>query len=532
MKKTSAKLSETNDPSKGIRNDEPQGIFLPRPDETGLLHTVSNTSRESDHMARWLLDYEHDRLIWSDGIYKILEIDPAKHPANYFTFLEIIHPNDRHIKINAQERLKSSGKPIEINYRLQFGDGRVKWVNEICTTDFDPEKRPLRSLGTLQDITRFKPAAEKILKKNDQFSRLIEYMPQGIAIIQANTFALVNSSGRRLFGDNPADGLTGKNISLILAPDTRERFMKIFSRVINGSTEPTFEAKLKTLAGNEFDAEITLIQTVFQNNPSVQLIASDLTERKKTEILLRQNEKRLKETIATKDKFLSIIAHDLRSPFNSIIGFLEMLKEQYDDFNDEERKNYISLIYENAIKTLNLLDNLLVWARAQTGKVSFTPATQKLYPIVKQVSETMDSPLQLKQLQLKIAVPPELEIYADTNMLKTIIRNLLSNAIKYSLPKGLIVIEAATTGKYSKITVSDSGIGMSPEIRSKIFRIDEHISNPGTANETGSGLGLILCKDFINRHQGQVSVESEPGKGCTFTLLFPAEHVRKISGNL
>jgi signal transduction histidine kinase len=144
----------------------------------------------------------------------------------------------------------------------------------------------------------------------------------------------------------------------------------------------------------------------------------------------------------------------------------------------------------------------------------------------------MDSPLQLKQLQLKIAVPPELEIYADTNMLKTIIRNLLSNAIKYSLPKGLIVIEAATTGKYSKITVSDSGIGMSPEIRSKIFRIDEHISNPGTANETGSGLGLILCKDFINRHQGQVSVESEPGKGCTFTLLFPAEHVRKISGNL
>lgn len=529
MKKASAEISPDIDfKSKNIKKDEPYEITYVNPEESEFHLKFSKDVKVSTHMARWFLDYEYDQLIWSDGVYEILEIDPLKHNANYFTFLEIIHPNDRFIKINAQESLKGTNKPIEINYRLLFSDGRIKWVNEICNTDFDSKKRPVRSYGTIQDITRFKISEEEFNKKKDRFNNLIESMPQGIAIIQGNKFVFVNSSGRKLFCENQQNTLTGKNISVVLVPDTIKKFKKTFSNVIKGRTEPTFESKLKTLSGTEFDAEITLIQTVFRNIPAVELVVSDITERKKAENLLRQNEIRLKETIATKDKFLSIIAHDLRSPFNSILGFLDILESQYNDFDDFERRSYIRLINENATKTLKLLDNLLVWARAQTGKIAFNPVTQKLYPVVRQVADTMDSSLQLKKINLIVSVSQDLEIFADTNMLKTIIRNLLSNAIKYSRLLGTIKIEANSSGNRTKLVISDNGIGMTEDIRSKIFKIDEHISIPGTANETGSGLGLILCKDFTERHFGTISVKSESGKGCSFSLEFPEEITGKI----
>lgn len=528
MKKASDEISPDIDfKSINIKKDEPYEITYADPDESEFQLKYSKDVRVSIHMARWFLDYEYDQLIWSDGIYEILEIDPLKNNANYFTYLEIIHPNDRYIKINAQESLKETSKPIELNYRLLFSDGRIKWVNEICNTDFDSEKRPVRSYGTVQDITRFKLNEEDFNKRKERFRSLIESMPQGIAIIQGNKFVFVNPSGRKLFGENHQKSLNGKNLSSVLPTGTKKSFRKFFTNVINGKSEPTFESRLKTLDETEFDAEITLIRTVFRNIPAVEIVVSDITERKKAENLLMQKETHLRESIATKDKFLSIIAHDLRSPFNSILGFLDILENQYNDFDDFERKSYIKLINENATKTLKLLDNLLVWARAQTGKIAFNPVTHELYPIVKFVAETLDSPIQFKKLELRISIPQDLNVYADTNMLKTIIRNLLSNAIKYSIQKGTIKIEATSTGNHTKIIISDNGVGMAEEIRSKIFRIDEHISIPGTANETGSGLGLILCKDFIDRHNGSITVESKSGKGCSFTLLFPNEFAGK-----
>lgn len=525
MKKTLNKTSstETNFKSKNSPQDEPYEITYAKPDEGEFQLKYSKDVKVSAHMARWFMDYQYDQLIWSDGIYEILEIDPLKNNANYFTYLETVHPNDRYIKINAQENLKKTGNPIEINYRLLFANGRIKWINEICNTDFDTEKRPVRSYGTIQDITRFKLSEDDFNTRKERFKSLIESMPFGIAIIQENKFAFVNPAGHKLLSENQQTAITGKNISTILVPAASKNFRKILSNVQTGQIESTFETKLQTLKGTEFDAEVTLIRTMYRGAPAVELVVNDITDRKRAENLLRQKELRLKETIATKDKFLSIIAHDLRSPFNSILGFLDILDNQYDDFDDYERKSYIKLINENATKTLKLLDNLLVWARAQTGKIAFNPVNQKLYPVVKHVSETLGSPLHFKSLQLKIAIPENLEIYADTNMLKTIIRNLLSNAIKYSLQKGIIKISARSSGSYTEIVISDSGIGMAEEIRSKIFRIDEHISIPGTANETGSGLGLILCKDFTERHNGNITVESDSGKGSTFTLQFPSE---------
>lgn len=538
MKKINPKSTILIDPSPRFEEkSEPYEIIYADPRDEEILLKFLKETRISAHMARWFLDYEYNQLIWSDGIYEILELDARKYGASYQNFIEMVHPDDRYLKNQAQKDLQKASKPIELNYRLLFNNGRIKWINEICNTDFDQEGHPIRSYGTIQDITRYKLSEEDFRQKEERFKSLIESIPSGIAIIQNNKIAFINPAGRRLLAGNTQVQLKGKNITNIVHSESRKKLLKKLKSVTQGHIEPTFEEKLMQLNGSCFDAEITLIQTIFQGSTAVQIIVNDISERKKTEEALRkseekfrilavnlsENEIRLKELIETKDKFFSIIAHDLRGPFNSIIGFLDLLRYQYEDFNDSERKNYLRLIDDNANQTLKLLINLLEWAKSQTGKISFQPTTHKFLPIIKNVEETLYSSLNLKSVKLQYNIADQLEIFADSNMLTTIIQNLISNAIKYSYPGGTITIMAELKNDQVEVevVVSDTGTGMSDETKNRLFRIDNQISIPGTNNEKGSGFGLILCKDFIEKHKGRIWVESELEIGSKFIFTMP-----------
>jgi PAS domain S-box-containing protein len=250
-------------------------------------------------------------------------------------------------------------------------------------------------------------------------------------------------------------------------------------------------------------------------------ICRDVSERINTENLLREKENRLNDLINTKDKFFSIIAHDLRIPFNGILGFLDLLDNQFEEINDSEKRMFIKLIAENAQNTLALLENLLEWSKSQTGKHSFQPINQKLKPAIENVVNTLTPTLSLKKLAIGLNVADELEIYADSRMLTTIFHNLIGNAIKYSYEDGKIEIFASRKNSEIEMTISDGGIGMAKDVSRVLFKIDEHFSTPGTSNEKGSGLGLILCKDFIEMHNGKIWVESKPGRGSRFTFTIP-----------
>jgi PAS domain S-box-containing protein len=537
MKKLKNKNSLSVEPDLSIlTNQEPYEIVFADPRDEEINLKFLKKSQISAHMARWFLDQEYNQLIWSDGIFEILELDARKYGANFNSFLEMVHPEDRDLKNQAQENLKTTFRPLEINYRLLFIDGRIKWINEICNTDFDLDGHPIRSYGTIQDITKYKLTEENFRQKEEQFKSLIESIPSGIAIIQENKFAFLNQTGQKLLGGNSKLLLNGKDVLEIIPSESKNNFLGKLESVAQGNLEPTFEEIVLRSDGTVFNAEITLIQTTFLGISAVQLIANDITERKNTELALQkseekyrrlaanlsENENRLKDLVATKDKFFSIIAHDLRSPFNSIIGFLDLLQSQYEMFGDTEKKGYLKLIEEDTKKTLKLLDNLLEWAKIQTGKMSFEPTRQKLFPIVKNIEDTFESALKLKQLKLKYGITDQLEVFADFNMLTTIFRNLISNAIKYSHPEGIITINAELKDGYVEMIITDCGIGMSEETRNKIFLINGPVSVPGTANEVGSGLGLILCKDFIEKHNGSIWVESEQGTGSMFILRIPS----------
>lgn len=250
-------------------------------------------------------------------------------------------------------------------------------------------------------------------------------------------------------------------------------------------------------------------------------VSRDITKRKATEQLLKEKERQLVELIATKDKLFSIIAHDLRNPFNAILGFSELLIENTSDIEAAESKKYLGVINSLAKNTLILLNNLLNWAKIQTGTIIYQPEHSNLFAIVSDVLIIKESIAVIKNITINYSKTEGIEVYADVNMLKTILRNLISNAIKYTHIAGEITISAMQNQHNIEITVADNGVGMNEETRNKLFGIDLGITTSGTNNEKGSGLGLLLCKDFVEKHGGEIWVKSEVGKGSAFTFTLP-----------
>ena len=236
---------------------------------------------------------------------------------------------------------------------------------------------------------------------------------------------------------------------------------------------------------------------------------------------LVQLNRQLKELNATKDKLFSIIAHDLRSPFNSIIGFSELLCENIRDYDIEKSGIFIKQINSSAKHTLNLLDNLLAWAKTQTGQIDFKPKKINLQLIIQDIVDSLDSSARIKNISLSIFQPADIVIYADQNMLQTILRNLISNAIKFTNTDGRVEIYANSGQDQIEITIADNGIGMDEKTQNNLFKIDTDLTTNGTANEKGSGLGLILCKEFVEKHGGEIRVESILGEGSRFVFTIP-----------
>lgn len=236
---------------------------------------------------------------------------------------------------------------------------------------------------------------------------------------------------------------------------------------------------------------------------------------------LMDSELHLQELNATKDKLFSIIAHDLKNPFNALIGFSDLLDKNYNFLSDEERKEYISIVNDSGQALFRLLDNLLQWARTQTGTMTYIQETINVLQIVQTEVSYLKTNYERKNININLEINDELTVYADRNSLATTIRNLLSNAIKFTEPGGNITIRGKIEDEHALISVSDSGIGINEDNFEKLFRLDGSFSTKGTANESGTGLGLLLCKEFIEKNNGRIWAESNKDKGTTFFFTLP-----------
>jgi signal transduction histidine kinase len=290
-----------------------------------------------------------------------------------------------------------------------------------------------------------------------------------------------------------------------------------------------FEWEQSKKDGTPFDAEVSLNAVPLDGKILIQAIVRDISKRKRSEEQLLKYNTELQELNQTKDKFFSIISHDLKGPFNAILGFSDILATEWNDYTDEERQHFIRNIHSSAKNTFRLLENLLEWSMAQTGKLTFRPAPFDLSVVANDVIILMREQADAKQIKLFTAINFHTMVLADENMIKTILRNLVSNAIKYTQPGGHVKILTETIAKTSEnrgmlqVCVHDSGIGINPEMLPKLFRIDEKVRSSGTAQEKGTGLGLILCKELVEKNGGIIFVKSEPEKGSRFCFTIPVE---------
>jgi signal transduction histidine kinase len=236
---------------------------------------------------------------------------------------------------------------------------------------------------------------------------------------------------------------------------------------------------------------------------------------------LKETNNELQELNATKDKFFSIIAHDLRNPFNLILNFSELLAKKVDNYSPIQIKEFAQITYDSAKNTYKLLENLLSWARIQTGSINSVPENICPSELLIEIINIYEPIANNKKVKLETVIHSDNSIFADKEMVNAILRNLITNAIKFSYPDKTVKIEIKKQDKNLLFTISDTGIGIGPEYVEKIFNIDSKLSKTGTVGESGTGLGLVLCKEFVEKNNGKIWVESKVGEGSSFKFTLP-----------
>lgn len=314
----------------------------------------------------------------------------------------------------------------------------------------------------------------------------------------------------------------GKTLAEHVPPEERESFLAIDRQVIADGVENINEESL-TVEGHSPHIISTRKSRFIDGDGKRYLVGiiRDITDRYKAMMALEESQAKLKELNKTKDKMFSIISHDLRSPMASLLGLSELIADDDVDLDEGERKKYFELIFQSIKDTNQLLNNLLGWARSQTGALKVESSDFLLHTAVDEVVQLLHSAASVKGIRLESKVPAHLELSTDRNIFETLLRNLISNAIKFTESGGSIKVMAYEEGPYTRIGVRDTGIGMSEEQRAGLFQLSTTHSTRGTADEKGSGLGLLLCKELVEKLGGCISVSSRPGEGSEFSFKLP-----------
>jgi len=264
---------------------------------------------------------------------------------------------------------------------------------------------------------------------------------------------------------------------------------------------------------------VSLLAAAIFRSFRIKQKANRLLAKQQKEIEAQRDQ--LHELNVTKDKFFSIIGHDLRNPFSALIGLTKLLVSEFDNFPKDQIKELLESIYKSSENTYNLLGNLLEWARSQTGRIQWHPEDIELNQVARSTVELLTRNAHQKNIRVQNEINGKTMVTADKNMLQTVFRNLISNAIKFTPDGGLVTIRSRETDNFIETRVSDTGVGIAGKDIEKLFRIDTHFSRSGTKDEQGTGLGLILCKEFLAKNGGKIWVESQVGKGSSFIFTLP-----------
>jgi len=368
------------------------------------------------------------------------------------------------------------------------------------------------------------------------FHDMIDSITDPVFILSGEgLFMEVNKSAAKNFGYQREE-LIGQTLSTLTAAEKNdpEQIKPLIDKAMSGETQK-FEWWGQYKNGEIFPGDIILNKGTYYGRDVIVALYRDLTDTKKVvNELLRQNTE-LTEANSSKDKFFGIFAHDLKNPFQGLLGFIDLLYEDLDELSNDQIKEYLANVRNASYHTYSLLENLLEWSRIQSGKMPYTPSIFDIRNEVSSVIAVLDNNATQKEIVLVNEVDQGIMVEADRNMIHSVIQNLMTNSIKFSHPKGRVVIRGRvpltyvkdkvssepSTRQWLEVSISDSGIGIPEEIMPRLFKLNGQYSQPGTANEPGTGLGLVLCHEMVEKNGGRIWAESISGQGTTFIFTIP-----------
>jgi len=425
-------------------------------------------------------------------------------------------------------REKGFVKNLESKFRCK--DGSIKTA--IMSANLFMLNNEPHILTITRDITESKELEELILKSKQQYDNLVSNIPVGVYVLHTKpegTFALDYVSSRMA-------EMLGLSIERLLAdasaifeaihPDDLEGFARLNQegiyqkRPFDWKGRVLVKEDVKWLHISSLPQELETGDTVWHG------LIVDITERMMAEAEIKQKNEELVKLNATKDKFFSIIAHDLRSPFNGFLGLTQIMAEDLPNLTMPQAQQMAASLSKSATNMYRLLEDLLQWSQIQKGSIPFNPEVIPLNLIVYEAIAMVIEPAINKGIEITTDISDDLKVFADSNILQTIIRNLTNNAVKFSTRGGKVNVTAKNSNcKSVEISVQDKGIGMNQEILDNLFKVDARINRKGTEGEPSTGLGLLLCKEFVEKHGGEIWVTSEVGKGSIFYFSIPMSNL-------
>ncbi len=440
----------------------------------------------------------------------------------------IIHPDwKEHFSVIWANIIMGKINPYD-EFAIQTKDGDTIWILLYLAVIDDILSDPVAVEGIITDITEKKRVLRTLSEERDIFMEgpVTTFKWRSL---ESGLFLEYVSPNISKYGYMPED-LVGKDYDewlKIVHPDDVDKIPEKNSRVFDMVRNiHSAEYRIVGPAG-QVNWVYDLTGAVRSNLDRVEEFFGyilDITDRKNAELELQRNEHQLREANAAKDKFFSIIAHDLRGPFSSLMGSAELLYTFYDRFDDEKRSNQARRIFTSASQVNNLLDNLLEWSISQSGNIIINAELIKARGVADEIISLLNINAESKGIILRAEIPESQTVFCDRNMFHTILRNLVSNAIKFTSKGGSVTVRCCENGELVEFCVQDTGTGMPLEKVAQLFDPERTLSTVGTAKETGTGLGLLLCKEFVEKNGGAIRVESEEGKGSEFCFSLPREN--------
>jgi PAS domain S-box-containing protein len=445
------------------------------------------------------------------------------------SLVEFVHPDFREFVIDRMKKASIPGTILPIaEEKFIVLDGSEIDV-EVKAISIIFENKPAVQL-IIRDITERRQTEIKLIESEERYKRITEGLTDYLYTVIIKNGKVVktlhNESCKAVTGYSSKEFLNDPHLWInMILPNERELVTDRFEKIINSENLPPTEYRIKCKNGKIRWVRDT---TIPKYNLKGKLIAydgviKDITDQKQTEENVKLKNNELLLAIAEKDKFFSIIAHDLRNPFNVFLGYTQIMAEELNSLSTEEVQKIAVSMRTSATNLFHLLENLLEWSRFQRGVTGFNPKSFLFMPKVAECLESVLESANKKGIEICFEIPNDLVLFADGNMVESIVRNLTNNAVKFTSKGGTIYLSAKPVSEnYVEISVKDTGIGMNKDILDNLFRFCENAKRFGTNGEPSTGLGLIICKEFVEKNNGKITVESESGVGSTFKFTLPS----------